>query len=418
MGNRGRHREEVFAMSQPSPLPHATAGTRPDIEVSWYNARGDLLWASDGFLRRFAIHAERAATVQRDQLFSPEMPAALPSLIDATLKQSDVTAGYITFRTHEGKDWSTFTLLVKAKDGHVALHLPALAQWAARADAAYADADQGSGSSHSGRTDLRPLKEAVSQQHAASFVGPTAEAAQAEASQQPLGSAEDAWQASLAQLPAALTAMREDASALSVQFKGIRGIPTNLRIAAVRLGDSGLPLIAISENYSLMCRDIWSHLEVLSVGEDGGFDALLRQTSDAHLMSVAVSLLRAVQPSLKDDEGPEGAPDLGGLLDTLQFEAQGRLTQIMTRAHEIARAFAELKRLVSGLDMTRVLCRVESGRLSSDKGEALGGIITHLDSFHSSVGARLKALDQRTADVLELNPVITRNDVRAVGAAP
>jgi hypothetical protein len=52
--------------------------------------------------------------------------------------------------------------------------------------------------------------------------------------------------------------------------------------------------------------------------------------------------------------------------------------------------------------MTRVLCRVESGRLGTGRGASLVGIIDQLDRFHGAVTGRLDAMTRLSHEVVRI----------------
>ena len=405
--------------------PRPASGEAPlgakDILYSRTDGRGVIDAASPALCRVVDMGETDLVGAAHSILRHPEMPAAVFRHIWDRLKQREPAGAYIKNKTKDGLHYWVYAVFLHSGTSILSCQVKPKAPLPAHIAPLYASilAEEAAARQTPEKCAAALLAGLEESGHPGdnAFMG-AALVAEMAARRASHGAPEDRYSSGLSDLAAALAKMKTDSAALSAQFKGIRGIPTNLRIAAVRLGDAGLPLIAISENYSLMVRDIWGHLETISQNGKGGFSALMAQVADARFLVDAAMLQEEAANAIRDSGAQWAAAktEAQHLEDTAArtlARALELVVQVTSRIVEIARAFDELKRLVSGLDMTRVLCRVESGRLASSKGEALGGIIDHLDSFHSAVGKRLKDLDQLSDDVQRIGGALTRSNERS-----
>ena len=101
----------------------------------------------------------------------------------------------------------------------------------------------------------------------------------------------------------------------------------------------------------------------------------------------------------------------------MQDQALDSLRGVCTELGVLAVTFRDLGRLVAALDVTRILCRVESGRLPPSRATTLMGIIDSLDSFHSGLSDRLERLDRLTDSMSRTGEALGAKDRRATRRA-
>ncbi|SNS81904.1 hypothetical protein [Antarctobacter heliothermus] len=77
------------------------------------------------------------------------------------------------------------------------------------------------------------------------------------------------------------------------------------------------------------------------------------------------------------------------------------LDRVESEAKRFARSVLDMKRYVTGLSSTRMMCKIESASLSGS-GTALTGIVEQLDECQ-------REIEQRLARMVELNAVIQSN---------
>jgi aerotaxis receptor len=77
------------------------------------------------------------------------------------------------------------------------------------------------------------------------------------------------------------------------------------------------------------------------------------------------------------------------------------LQNVETEAKRFARSVLDMKRYVTGLSSTRMMCKIESAALSNS-GSELAGIVEQLDECQNEI-------EDRLARIVELNSVIQGN---------
>ncbi|HBT02960.1 MAG TPA: chemotaxis protein, partial [Citreicella sp.] len=84
-----------------------------------------------------------------------------------------------------------------------------------------------------------------------------------------------------------------------------------------------------------------------------------------------------------------------------QRSAQEALKVVEMEAMRLGRSVLDMKRYVTGLSSTRMMCKIESAALTGT-GDSLSGIVDQLDAGQDEIEARL-------AKIVELNTVIQSN---------
>ena len=196
-------------------------------------------------------------------------------------------------------------------------------------------------------------------------------------------------------------------------FKAIRTVPLNMRLIASRLENAGGPISAISVNYSQMLEEMSTWVTTFAEGESCVFarirDAILNgqflgfaTAVEAEMLAVfreEKTRLAGIYPAAVkiDDEIAEVERHRAQFLS----QTADSLRQVEQEAKRFARSVLDMKRYVTGLSSTRMMCKIESATLAGS-GTALSGIVEQLDSCQDEIESRL-------ARVVELNAVVQNN---------
>ena len=136
----------------------------------------------------------------------------------------------------------------------------------------------------------------------------------------------------------------------------------------------------------------------------------MRETIQRGQFLMAAAIMQREMSSLFEED-MKGAPDTSALVEdrmTLQSQATAfstlageALKVVETEATRLGRSVLDMKRYVTGLSSTRMMCKIESAALSGS-GDSLSGIVDQLDAGQDEIEARL-------AKIVELNTVIQSN---------
>jgi hypothetical protein len=200
-----------------------------------------------------------------------------------------------------------------------------------------------------------------------------------------------------------------DTAEMTEAFKAIRTVPMNMRIIASRLENAGGPISAISVNYSQMLEEMSTWVSTFVAGENCVFAKIRDAISRGQFLSFAC----AVEQEMIDVFRSPGCPYPESLDADSEIAEVGRhrakfldetvrtLDSVEAEAKRFARSVLDMKRYVTGLSSTRMMCKIESAALSNS-GTALVGIVEQLDDCQ-------KEIEQRLARMVELNSVIQGN---------
>ncbi len=213
-----------------------------------------------------------------------------------------------------------------------------------------------------------------------------------------------------------LADIRHETADLMESFKAIRAVPMNMRIIASRLENSGGPISAISVNYGSMLDEMATWVKDFIDGDkstygliskavmEGQFLAGLQYLQKQLASDLINSTASAVENNGLDKEGLEK--------DARQFreETMNSLKSVEIEAARLSRSVLDMKRYVTGLSSTRMMCKIESATLNQS-GDSLVGIVEQLDTCQDEI-------EDRLAKIVELNMAIQSNTsmLRAIQA--
>jgi aerotaxis receptor len=181
-------------------------------------------------------------------------------------------------------------------------------------------------------------------------------------------------------------------------------VPVNLRVQAAHLGQSGAVIDTISSNYSLISSEIRSNMDrfiasaagVLRTINDGFFfvctATIQREAAEQFSREIALSV---------DLEGQDQHEEMR-LLDDQRIayrqKAIDGLTAINERVSSFRQDCAEMRRLAAGLEVTRIMGKVESARQTVIR-SGLSELIADLETFQAALTDGLKEIDSNNQHI-------------------
>lgn len=201
-------------------------------------------------------------------------------------------------------------------------------------------------------------------------------------------------------------------------------VPINLRVQAVQLGPSGATIGVISNNYNIISSEIKNCLDefmasaanVLATIHSGSF-----LTSTARIQNEVVELFRKETSTAEISQEHEMA-HLQGQREAYRGKAGKGLQEMALQVARFHQACTEMKRLAAGLEVTRIMGKVESSRLTVRK-DGLNELIDDLELFQTSISDCLKEIErmnsniQRNIEVLLLEMRASKPGMRKQKAA-
>lgn len=346
----------------------------------------------------------------------PDMPKAVFQLLWDRIKAGKPTGAYVKNRCRNGRYYWVFALISPSEGGYISTRLKPQSPlfdsvrdiYKAALEREKDKAMSPAASAEVLLTDIRAAGYAnyeTFQSHAL--------ATEYEARARTLGQPLDPFQKRFLDMAKAIALVQVETSEMTEAFKAIRTVPMNMRIIASRLENAGGPISAISVNYSQMLEEMSTWVTTFVDGEACVFarirDAIYTGQFLGFASAVEEEMIEVFANEIRSF--PEAYPntvDATAERDEVEKhrkrfmeQTAASLTAVEAEAKRFARSVLDMKRYVTGLSSTRMMCKIESAALS-ESGTALVGIVEQLDACQNEI-------EQRLARVVELNSVIQGN---------
>lgn len=394
--------ERTFSAA-PSDMAGEVKFDLSDIFYSNTDARGVIRSANSVFCRISGYALDDLVGAPHRIVRHPDMPKALFALLWRRLDAGKPVGAYVKNLCRDGRYYWVFAVITSCNDGHLSVRikpnsplLPKVAQiYAACRDLE----DSGAGTDASVQLLLDQLK----------VLGfDTYDEFQSRSLAQEYAARQSKLSGDLQTLPRRMHAMCDAAlgmktvtSGMLQEFRAVRTIPMNMRIMASRLEQAGGPISAISMNYGAMLDEMSAWIRDFSEGKD----CQLERIAQAILFAQFVSLAGGLQKQLVAAQTRSGDSDEMSMLDTheqyLRRLAGQAMEHVEDEAKALARGVLDMKRYVTGLNSTRMLCKIESACLDVG-GQALAGIVDQLDGCQQTI-------EEKLAQISEMNGTIQSN---------
>lgn len=331
----------------------------------------------------------------------PDMPRGIHWLLWQRLSRGDPLGIYLKNRARDGLWYWVFAILTPVEGGFLSVQLKPTSPMLERVRQEYADllsleGEQAMAPDASGATFLARLADmgyaSYDRFMAQALAGEIT--ARSAALRLPVDPALDRF----ADMSAEVAKVEAVTNEVADSFAAIRNVPTNLRILATRLEAAGGPISVISDNYATISDEIHAWTRRFLSDGDGAFDRIRAVLDTGLFLQGAADIQDEALAQFRTERrrGPVGgdtaqATDID-LLDhqatVFRDRARAGLDRVAVEAQGFARAIVEMKRLVTGLSSTRMLCKIEGARRTQDGGE-LDEIIRQLDRFQTQVERHL-----------------------------
>lgn len=370
-----------------------------EIFFSRTDKRGVIQAGNSVFQRVAGYSWEELLGAPHKLIRHPDMPKGIFALFWNRLQKGRPMAAYVKNRTKDGRFYWVFAMIVPIDDGYISVRIKPQAGQLAEARALYArllEIEKTEGID--GEASAQRLLKIMSEDGFPDYFTYICEAMICELRERdktlgrPVGKRRHITTTLLEHTDEALQVTRD----LLSGYGEITSEPTNMRILSARLEAAGGPISAISQNYELMSGDLMHLLAQLDVD---GEDPFGRMKTEVQEVRLRLAICRAFEEATTQFNAEAGlhqkseAENMGQLANRLEAEVVAGLRDIVGSAERLPAICVELRRQVTGLDVVRLLCRVEAGRLNV-KDAGLNGIIDRLDRFHSELEAQITRISE------------------------
>ncbi|MBV7396197.1 PAS domain-containing protein [Mameliella sediminis] len=383
-----------------------------ELFYSRTDARGVIKAGNCVFQRVAAYEWDDLLGAPHKIIRHPDMPKGVFQLLWDRIKAGQPTGAYVKNRCKSGRYYWVFALVSPTEGGYISTRLKPSSDLFTVVSGLYADLlkrekEEGLNPRDSAEILLDVIK-AKGFSNYDSFQS-HALATEFDARARGIGREVDPLQRRFLDMSRAIEQVGVETSDLTEAFKAIRTVPMNMRIIASRLENAGGPISAISVNYSQMLEEMSTWVKTFVDGET----CVFARIRDAILRGQFLSFATAVEQEMIDGFGVNAAvypetvdiqaeiTEVGAHRKRFLEDTVASLDSVEAEAKRFARSVLDMKRYVTGLSSTRMMCKIESASLS-DSGSSLVGIVEQLDACQ-------KEIEQRLARMTELNSVIQAN---------
>ncbi|EPX85816.1 PAS domain-containing protein [Salipiger mucosus] len=404
-------------MSQHDPeLITQTRGEVPfdarDLFYSRTDERGVIIEGNAVFRRISGFNWSELKGAPHKLVRHPDMPKGVFHLYWERLKSGKQVAAYVKNRSKDGRFYWVLAVAWPLRGGYISVRVKPHSDLFTRVQAIYAELlgaeREGSVTPAQSAQRLEEILVAEGFEHYPGFMT-RALATELQERARRCSLTLDQRQQRFLTLAETIGQVRQDTDDMTEIIKAIRTVPMNMRILASRLENAGGPISAISVNYGSMLDEMASWVRGFMQGEDSTYVRMREAIRRGQFLVCAAAL--QTEMSMLFEEDMKGAPDKTALLedrDTLVAEAANynalateALKVVETEGTRLGRSVLDMKRYVTGLSSTRMMCKIESAALNGS-GDSLSGIVDQLDAGQDEIEARL-------ARIVELNTVIQSN---------
>lgn len=333
----------------------------------------------------------------------PDMPKAVFWLLWDTIKQGQPIGAYVKNRAKDGRHYWVYAIVTPIDEGYLSVRVKPSGSIFEIVEKEYKalralELRDNLKSEKSAAMLLARLQELGFRDYGA-FMSTALSEVIAERDDQ-LRQSEDFSIARFNRLRASAQKLLDHASSISRIYEGNEYVSLNMRIQAAQLGDLGAPLSVISNNYTTVSKQIQTAMKRFL--EEGNRVAL---TIDEGLFLVGTSRIQSeVYEFFKEDSDKD---DEVSALDMKQLERQRQsfskkategLTTISSQIIRFQEAYLEMKQLILGLEVTRVMGKIESASIDASLTN-LNNLIDDLGQFQQGILNELKQIDMATRSI-------------------
>ena len=369
--------------------------------------RGIILAGNSVFQRVSIYDWDELIAKPHNVIRHPDMPKSVFWLLWDTIKKGEPIGAYVKNRAKDGRYYWVFAIITPIEGGYLSVRLkpgsPLFAVVVQEYISLLATVSDKKAGARPGAEVLLQRLTALGFEDYASFMA-AALSQELQARDRRLGRAPDAVLACFGELVRAAKSLLYQAELIFAAYARSEYVPINLRVQAAHLGRSGAVIDTISTNYNLISSEIRTSMDrfiASAASVLGTINEGLFLLGTATIQGEAAELFRQEMTLSADLKGQDQHQEMR-LLDNqrqaYRQKAIDGLTAINERVGSFRRDCAGMKRLAAGLEVTRVMGKMESARLTVIK-DGLDELIDDLEAFQAAVTSGLKEIDTNNQSI-------------------
>lgn len=386
-----------------------------DAFFSRTDARGVIQSANETFVRLGEYQWSELSGAPHRIIRHPDMPKAVFHVMWAMLKQGKVFGGYTKNRTATGRYYWVFSIVSPVPDGFLSVRIKPAAKLFHAAQEIY---QQIRADEKANGFDPKTAEDALMAPIRALGFG-TYEEFMTQALNDEIAAREGALAENNSKELTQFAYMADQLAKLHTVvlevnnlFDDIRNVPVNLNLAGAHQGDAGDAIQVVASNYAMISDGLRGSIREL----DCALDKLVRMAHRGRMgfcssvvMRDSVAKLTCNMSHLDDEQRGQERQVVNNSFQAFVSNTAADCTSIKGGVNTVADMNTQLRKHLSALAVTRVMCRIEAAALMGSS-NSIEGIANRLDEFQGQLSA---LLDQIANDCEEVAAAIPRFDVRS-----
>ena len=381
-----------------SPIDEPAPFSFEELFFSRTDTRGIMLAGNSVFQRISMYEWEELLGKPHNLIRHPDMPKAVFYLLWDTIKKGEPIGAYVKNMAKDGRYYWVFALVTPIDGGYLSVRLKPSSEILAVVEREYKSLV-----AHERNSGISPAESAglllarLTELGFSDYGAFTAAALSAEiaARNEQLGRGRDAAVAYFADLTQAARALFEKSGIIFSAYEANKYVPLNLQVQSAQLGDDGAAIAVISSNYNIISTEIKNNMSHFLTSVQKVFQTInagLLLVSTAKIQQEVIEFFRHEVPSqhiVREQEMTH--------LERQQIEyrlkAEEGLRDILSQTERFQSACRDMKMLASGLEVTRIMGKVENAR-QTESGDGLNEMINDLGALQESISTSLREIGQ------------------------
>lgn len=364
-----------------------------DLFLSRTDERGVIQGGNSTFQRLAGYDWPELIGAPHKIVRHPDMPKAAYSLLWRTIQQDRPYGAYVKNRRKDGLYYWVFAVIAPVDGGYLSVRLKPSTPYFQQVQELYAKmltAQQDGVSMEECENMLHDAVRTLGFRDYVAFMGFVLGAelvSRAGHLGRDLDPSVDAFET----MGKLLVALSEEVQTVESLFDGISMSPKNLNILGSRLQKGREAMQLIAQNYEMLSHEILS--SILKLSER--LQALLEKAFWGRMGYCASVLYDEAIEAYRTQEGHAGTRGhteelvrLESALASFKGAAEEGCLQIQKEVDEFGILTSRLRQMLSGLAVTRVVCRIESASTNGDT-ESIDEISNRLTQFQDELGQAL-----------------------------
>ncbi|MEL7100054.1 MAG: PAS domain-containing protein [Pseudomonadota bacterium] len=336
----------------------------------------------------------------------PDMPRGVFRLMWDRLEAGQPVGAYVKNMARDQTHYWVFAVVSPIEEGFVSVRLKPSSPLFAEVEALYKRlrADEDAGKADPG-TSAQNLLDALESMGFPSYTAFMSKALSEESERRAtaLGRRGVSGLGRLAKLAELTHSIADQVRLVDRVFRSTDQIPYNMRLQAGRMEGADGPISVISENHRQMSFAVEDELKRFQSNALSGATAI----GDAAFLTAAAHLLEemAVQFDAEPADEAVNVPVERANLTTLSGsygrQARAGVALVIRDATKLGRQCRAMRRVIAGLEMTRIMCKIERGRVTGNT-EGLDEIVSRLSDAEEKLNIALSEIETAVFNALQV----------------